>query len=699
MHSIKNNFTGIIRKLLFLTLIIIVATPLYSQVKDKEKNPCPGVIPALREWKGLTGSYDVESKKEICIAPDYYGQLESTAQCFVEDLSFLGISDFLITKSEKRKGAISITLDCTDDLLGNEGYRIEIDKGISIVANTPKGVFMGSRTVLQLINIYGNKIPKGMIRDYPKYQRRGFMLDVGRKFFKLEFLENYVKILSYYKMNEFQIHLNDNGFKQFFENDWAKTYSAFRLESETYPGLTATDGSYSKKEFRELQKLGKRYGVNIIPEIDAPAHSLAFTKYLPGIGSQKYGIDHLDISKKETYDFLNGLFDEYLGGDDPVFIGTDVHIGTDEYSKEEAEAFRAFTDFYIKKVQSYGKRARVWGALTHAEGITPVSSDNVIMNAWYNGYADPAEMIKQGYELITTSDRHLYIVPAAGYYYDYLNLEFLLDKWEPNLIGGDTFPMGHPQISGGMFAVWNDHCGNGISEKDVHHRAFPALQTLAQKMWHGGDKDLNIKEFMFRSSALAEAPGINVMGKIPHEGDTVLHYDFTSSKDKDLSVNSYDVVNCKPSMWKNNQGLKFDVGNHIVLPVEEIGYPYKVSLEISVKQLDSERVLFSSSNAELVLNPKDDKIEIGFKRDGYFYSFSNLLDKNKKLKLAISGDHKGTSLFIDGKEVERLEGRVEEYRKEDGRESNMFIQQTLVFPLREIGGFEGILYELTVISE
>lgn len=79
-------------------------------------------------------------------------------------------------------------------------------------------------------------MPKGVARDWPQYPSRGFMLDVGRKFFTMDFLRQYVKILSFYKLNEFQIHLNDNGFVQFFDNDWNKTYAAFRLESERFRG-------------------------------------------------------------------------------------------------------------------------------------------------------------------------------------------------------------------------------------------------------------------------------------------------------------------------------------------------------------------------------------------------------------------------------------------------------------------------------
>lgn len=249
--------------------------------------------------------------------------------------------------------------------------------------------------------------------------------------------------MAYYKMNTFQIHLNDNAFKQYFEHDYSKTNAAFRLECDTYPGLTAQDGYYTKKEFIELQKLAESLGVEIIPEIDVPAHSLAFTQYKPEIGSKEYGMDHLDLFNPETYTFVDGLLREYLEGDEPVFRGKRVHIGTDEYSnkkKEVVEKFRYFTDYYIRFVEKFGKQACIWGALTHAKGDTPVKSDNVVMGAWYNGYANPADMIKQGYKLISIPDGLLYIVPAAGYYYDYLNTEYLYKNWTPAHIGKEIFP-------------------------------------------------------------------------------------------------------------------------------------------------------------------------------------------------------------------------------------------------------------------
>ena len=38
----------------------------------------------------------------------------------------------------------------------------------------------------------------------------------------------------------------------------------------------------------------------------------------------------------------------------------------------------------------------------------------------------------------------------------------------------DTVCLLYTSLLGGMFAVWNDHCGNGVSQQDVHFRTFPA---------------------------------------------------------------------------------------------------------------------------------------------------------------------------------------------------------------------------------
>lgn len=628
------------------------------------QNAKPFVIPELKEWKGSTGTFTLNEQTRI-VYPKNQPELKRIAQMVADDCQMMFDYAPAILEGKGQKGDIILALK-KDKSLGKEGYAIRIADRITLSAPEAVGVYWGTRTLLQMAE-QGFELPKGEIRDFPDYGLRGFMMDCGRKFIPLHFLRDYVKIMSYYKMNCFQIHLNDNGFKQFFENNWDKTYGAFRLESDTYPGLTARDGSYTKQEFIDLQILAEDHFVEIIPEIDAPAHTLAFSHYLPEIGSKEYGMDHLDLFNPKTYEFMDGLFKEYLEGENPVFRGKRVHIGTDEYSNKDqkvVEKFREFTDRYIRYVESFGKQACMWGALTHAKGDTPVKSENVIMNAWYNGYADPREMVKQGYKLISIPDGLTYIVPQAGYYYDYLNCQYLYENWTPVHVGKEVFEEKDPAILGGMFAVWNDHVGNGISTKDIHHRSYPALQTMAVKMWTGVSTSLPYETFDKQRHALSEAPGVNQMGRLSRTPGLVI---------------AKDIVAPNSSQ-----------------PYYEIGYDYRVEFEVDGAKEVMGTELFRSPDAVFYLS---DPIRgmLGYARDGYLNTFSYNIQPGQHTKIAIEGDSKATRLFINGKLVEEL--NIQEHWLDKEGKTRIRNVRTLVFPLQKAGNFKSKISNLKVYQK
>ena len=642
------------------------------------QNPCPQVIPALQEWKGTKGTLHLPIQGSIIINPSDETLLASTAAILKNDLKELMGWEYTIITGKAKKNSIFLSLSEPDEQLGKEGYELSIINKVSIQAPTAQGVFWGTRTLLQMLYRQEAKLAKGTTRDWPEFPNRGFMLDVGRKFFTLDYLKEQIKVLSFYKMNEFQIHLNDNGFPQFFDNDWNKTYAAFRLESERFPGLTAKDGSYTKKEFTELQRMGMEYGVNIIPEIDIPAHSLAFAHYKPEIGSNIYGMDHLDLYKEETYQFVDAMLDEYLSGEEPVFIGPDVHIGTDEYNKKEAEQYRYFTDRYLKYVASYGKTPRMWGGLKWLPGKTPVQAEGVTVNAWSFDWVDPEVSIQEGYKLINTCDTYLYIVPGAGYYREFLDHQWLYEKWTPWMMNRrQTLPVGTPGVLGGMFAVWNDQCGNGISEQDVHYRSFPAVQVMAERMWKGDNlEEVPFTQFEALCQAMPEAPGVNLLGRIDKET---------------LLLEEEATLNGKES---------------IETPLQEVGYPYTVSFSICPDADDQSisGVLFQGPHSTVYTNWENTG-RIAFTRDGYAFSFGSfVLPKGEWTDIMIKGDWKGTSLYINGKLQERLEGRKKRvYNPKYDRLENMPIQETLVFPLHQIGdsinGFKGKVKNIHIMQE
>lgn len=655
---------------LFLSVIYFIL-PTYA-INATEKNEKPFVIPEIKTWIGGEGQFTITPDTRI-VYPANAPELKDIAAQFAADYKEMFAIELSTAEGKAKKGDIALAI-AKDKKLGDEGYQIAIGEKVRITAPTAKGIFWATRTILQTAEkSHGNTLPQGTIRDWPDYALRGFMLDCGRKFFPIHFLRDYVKFMSYYKMNTFQIHLNDNSFKQYFNNDWDRTQSAFRLESEYFPGLTARDGHYTKKEFIDLQKLAEGLYVEIIPEIDAPAHSLAFTKYRPEIASKEYGKDHLDLFKPQTYAFIDSLYDEYLKGDEPVFRGKRVHVGTDEYSNRDTavvEKFRYFTDHCIRLVESYGKQACVWGALTHAKGNTPVKSENVLMGAWYNGYADPAEMIKQGYDLISIPDGYLYIVPAAGYYYDYLNCKSLYDNWTPAQIGNQKFEERHPQIKGGMFAVWNDHAGNGISYQDVHYRVFPAMQTLAVKMWTGAQPETTFEEFDKQREQMSEAPGVNIAGRMKP---------VVAPQGNRQPVLAIDKV--QPGA---------DTG------IKEIGWGYTVEFDIAAAKEQPGTVLFSSDNATFYLSdPVEGKL--GFKRDGYLNTFNYSFFPGEKANVKIAGDKEKTELYINGKLVETLDRQTQyHHNSANDKYDKMYYVRTLVFPLEKAGIFKSNIGNLKV---
>lgn len=308
-----------------LLLLLLVSNP----EKSNAQNAKPFVIPELRDWKGAKGMFIPTGQMKI-VCTDTQPELSRIANLFADDYEIMFGRKPEITHGKGEAGDLILSIR-PDKKLGKEGYAIAITDRVTLTAPESVGVFWGTRTLLQIAEQSENcQLPKGVIRDYPDYAVRGFVFDCARKFIPISFLQDYVKIMAYYKMNTFQIHLNDNGFKQHSENNWDKTYAAFRLECDTYPGLAASDGYYTKRQFIDLQKSAANSFVEIVPEIDIPAHSLAFSHYKPEIGSKEYGMDHLDLFNPETYTFVDGLLKEYLEGDEPVFCGKKVHIGTDE---------------------------------------------------------------------------------------------------------------------------------------------------------------------------------------------------------------------------------------------------------------------------------------------------------------------------------------------------------------------------------
>lgn len=634
------------RRCILFVFILIVSVVVYGT--NDPKNEKPFTIPEIKEWEGGYGVLPLIDRTLYCNSDDE--KIKSLLSLFISD--YKKMFGHEITGTVHKEDTLFVNVEINDEAdLGDEGYIVIISDDIEIRSASAVGLHWALQSILQILEkSNGLSLPKGIVKDYPDYQVRGMLMDCARKFIPISFLKDYIRILSYYKMNTLHLHLNDNGLAKFFGGKWENTYSAFRLESEYFPGLASTDGHYTKKEFVELQKYANNLGVNIIPEIDVPAHSLAFTKYRPELAS-KYGMNYLDMFSSKTYSFVDSLFEEYIGGKEPVFIGKQVHIGTDEYRAAKSdtvkEKFRYFTNRYINYVEKFGKQACVWGALSAADGTTKVKSDNVIMHIWHNPFANPKKMVDDGFKIINIPERN-YITPLMDYYADYIDCRKLYDEWSPVDFGEYSFYNGHPAILGGMFAVWNDGIGNGISLKDIHDRSFPVLRIISLKTWQGESSKIEYDEFYNSSEHLCEAPGVNISAKIGSENSLVFSYDDELKK------------------------IKF-------IPFKEIGYDYTVEFKIDGVQEKKGTELFVSDNAVFYLSdPVNGKL--GFSREGYNYTFNCSVSELKNSKVAICGDSKGTKLYVNNKLIDHLSIIRLHYNDS----VSMRKISTLVFPLKKV---------------
>lgn len=640
----------------------------------------PFTVPEVAEWKGGEGLFVPSLHSTRIVYDSNEPRVAEIARILGQDYTTLTGRVLPVVYGRTQKGDISLKIR-NNKKLGQEDYTVEITPtGVTLAATDEQGLYWATRTLLQLTERAedGFSIPVGIITDSPEFGLRGFMLDVGRKFFPMEYLYKLVDVLSYYKMNTLHIHLNDNGFPRDYDNDWDKTQAAFRMESDRFPGLAARDGHYTKEEFRNFVNYAATREVEIIPEIDVPAHSLAFTRYMPEIASTGVnGRDHLDIANPKTYEFLDTLIAEYIGGPDPVFPGPRFHIGTDEYQGDSLamEQFRYFTDRYIKYTEKFGKKAATWCSLTHAKGKTPVKSDDVLMYSWSKDYGNPREMLANGYRMVSIPDGYLYIVPKAGYYYDYLDNHYLYENWTPATLSGyvakgDTVK----QIEGGMFAVWNDTPSNGLTVKDVHHRVMSALPTIAAKTWSADNVTVPFETFENKSRKMIEAPGVNYLARF---GD----------KEQTTEILFLDTVSAGDS-----------------LPIPEIGYDYTVEFDVEGRSEELGTKLFESPYATFWLS---DPVSgnMGYSREGQLISFRQNVLPGDKFHVKITGNNEGTKLYVDDKLVDDMNVRWHRYYVADeegvplkscGYTSS--IVRTLVFPLQKAGTFNSRISNLSVVN-
>lgn len=738
LYKITNNET---KESVVTTENAIIRIP--GQVFDFDgNNTKPTVVPALREWVPGNGKIDLSKEARIVVGTKSLSEVANTFKNDYEDLTKREITVVNGTKESLKSGDIFLTLDENEDMLGKEGYYIDFggedsSSDYTIVRAYDKtGIYYGTISILHILKLDEgrNDLSRGLVKDYPKFEQRGFNFDVARKFIPMEYLKDVTKQMSWYKLNLLSLHLSDDDIWEGLSTENGSNGAAqgwFRLESDRYPELNQHGGEYyTKEEFRDFQKYASDTGILVIPELDTPGHALVYTQAWPGTqrpDNKKY----LDVTNPEVLEKVKGLFDEYILGCEedgytPTFTGPIVNIGTDEYktnrgglSDEERtkyrEGFRAYTDALLKHIKSRGKEAAFWGSLRENNGTTPVTND-AIMYAWYSGYADAKKSLDAGYKIISMEDQEVYIVPGGGAYpKQFGHGESIYNSWLPNNNRGwsnvdngwarTPAPEAHPGVLGGQFAVWNDFHGNGISVQDISYRIQHSMYALAEKCWGGNEsKDSGITYDQLKATVarLGDAPNADFLyeidKKVKDNEIVKLDDEIKNEVTKNTGASLGDSNNVTAGVaGKNGNALKFNGGSsYIETDLKSTGFGWSASMWINPV---SDGVLMKGKTGTLRLENGKIKYDV----EQYTHVFDCNIKNGQWNHIVLTGTYEGVKLYLNGELFESLVGKPYpnynfnsgcdswdggEPRDSQGRKTVRYFQ-TLMLPMETIGSKEG----------
>ena len=655
----------------------------------------PKVAPAVQQWYGKEGQSSITSDTVLATGDSGF---EQAVTFYQSDLASRGLE--LATGDKQAQKRIEFK-KVENKGYGKEGYGITIQNGvITIEAATNTGAFYATRTLLQMGE---SNLQNGEIRDFPSFSHRGFMLDTGRKFIPYDVVVDIMLNMAYYKMNDLQLHLNDNYIflkehlagKNLTQEEELKyvlehAKTGFRVETDIVgkngQKLTS-DEHYTKEEMQNLIKLAKALHINLVPEIDTPGHALSFVKVRPDLMYQgslsdyrgKHNVERvamLDLDNKydETLAFVKSVYDKLLDGPDAPLHGVStVHIGTDEYYGSR-ESYRRYVNDLIKYIKGKGYTPRIWGSLSAKRGKTAVDWKDVEVDIWSISWQQPKEAIAQGAKIINITDIPTYSVPNGDNrqtaYGDYANYETQYNGWTPNDFRtghGPLLEASNPNIIGGGHAVWNDNIDlheTGLTSYDIFKRFFKSMQTTAERTW-GSDR----AAATFAERTLPTSPYAPQSNPDREIGQSDL---FTINPD---TVKSYASKKVKTS----EQGLAFEKDSSIEGLAGDVGPSHVLKFDVTVTG-DGEQTFSTSGDNRIYLADKDGYLAYQFEQ--FHIQFKKKLEKNKRYQISIVTKPQSTEFYVDGEKIERIANPAHP----------RFAHNSLVLPLESIGGFKGILH-------
>jgi hexosaminidase len=369
----------------------------------------------------------------------------------------------------------------------DESYTLRVrPDGAVITATDGIGALRGMQTFRQLVQMDGTgfHLPDVEIKDRPRFEWRGLMIDVARHFEPVDVIERNLRGMAAVKMNVLHLHLSDN--------------QGFRVESHVYPELTELGSRgdyYTQRQVRAIIQYADDRGITVVPEFDVPAHAVSWFVGYPQYASapgpyalrDQFGGSNpaFDPSNPATYEFLGAFFKEMAG----LFTGPYIHIGGDENIgtqwdsnpyiqaymqptiKNNSELQAQFTNKLSAMITADGKHAIGWDEI-----LQPGVSDDAVIQVW-RGKEDLYKAARDGHQAVLSHGYYLDMLHPTAVYYanDPIPDDVrLTHKVRANILGGEA-------------AMWAEL----VDSTTIDSRIWPSTAAIAERLWSpSGVKDV-----------------------------------------------------------------------------------------------------------------------------------------------------------------------------------------------------------------
>ena len=517
----------------YILIILILLSPLTAFLQaDNLTSPLISIVPRPTQIVPGRGNFTfsaqtvfaVESQEQAVIARNFIDLFTRAA----------GITPALNVGREE--GQVRFV---TDSSLKSEAYLLEITpEQILIKASDTKGFFYALQSIRQLlpaaieseqpVRNVDWRVPAMTVQDEPRFGFRGLLLDPVRCFIPKKNVLRIIDCMAMLKINKLHFHLTD-------DNGW-------RIEIKKYPRLTEigawrvdrTDvpfhsrrnpergeptpigGFYTQEDIREIVAYAADRQIEVIPEIDVPAHSNSalaaypqlacpvvkdFVGVLPGLGGRNSEIIYC-AGNDSVFTFLQDVFDEIL----ELFPSRYIHVGGDEARKTNWEKCplcqkrmkkqrlaneEDLQGYFMKRISDYlrkkGREVIGWDELTNSSFLPEES----IILGWQGMGTAALKAAEKGHRFIMTPARVLYLIRYQGPQWfepvTYFGNNTLKDVFDYEPVQKDWKPEYESLLMGVQACMWTEFCNK---PEDVDYLLFPRLAALAEVAWTpAGTKD------------------------------------------------------------------------------------------------------------------------------------------------------------------------------------------------------------------